>query len=146
MVSSALPSTLFPALDEYRWLGLGLVIPCSGAGVSAFLLPDRDEFDTVCLELLVLIRSAYCDRLGRSPPVEFRAQFRIPSQRSIFQPSSSVSSSFVVCCQCTFYSPEANTRCKITLLKDLWRGSYPSKIHGMHTPHTHRTGRVPIKK
>lgn len=32
MVSSALPSTLFPALDEYRWLGLGLVIPCSGAG------------------------------------------------------------------------------------------------------------------
>lgn len=133
MVSSALPSTLFPALDEYCWLGPGLVIPCSGVGhlLSRYL---TEMSLTLCLELLVLLGSAYCDHLEQPPPVEFRARFPTPSQSFIFQPSSSIFSSFAVCCRCTFYSPEANIRCKITLLKDLRCGSYPSKINGMHTP------------
>lgn len=85
MVSSALPSTLFPALDEYRWLGLGLVIPCSGAGclLSHYL---TEMSLTLCLELLVLLGSAYCDRLEQPPPVEFRARFPTPSQALSFSP------------------------------------------------------------
>lgn len=110
MVSSALPSTLFPALDEYRWLGLRAGHPLIWGGVSAFLLPDGDEFDTVCLEPLVQLGYAYCDCLEQPLTVEFRAQFPTPSRCFFFQPSSSVSSSFVVCCQSTSSSPEANNR------------------------------------